>query len=350
MPKSQLLAFLLIATLAACSSPQAAPSTQSGATTEQGHLTKIKMGMGQGLLSDAGVYIGIEQGYFREQGLELDIRRFGSGADQVALLSSGELDMQLGGISLPLYQAIERGGGMKVVADKGSTPGPEWDYIALAVRTDLIESGRVSRLEDLRGLTVTASGIGNSTEVGLKAGLARAGIRLDEETYIALTYGELAGAFSSYSIDAAMTGEPFVSQLENQGLAVRFMGNSELQGRGQQLGAVTYSRQFAVNTDLARRWMIAYVKGLRDYNDAFGPMQKNRGQIIDMLIKHTSVKERGLYEQMRPAGLHPDGRLDLDYIRFEMNNYGVADRLQLSQVVDASFLDYALAQLGPYMR
>ena len=30
---------------------------------------------------------------------------------------------------------------MRIVADKGSTPGPEWDFVALMVRKDLIDSG-----------------------------------------------------------------------------------------------------------------------------------------------------------------------------------------------------------------
>lgn len=340
-----LLGLALLCLLIACNSPAKGDRPTSDITSAQSN--KVRTGVA-GLLSDAGIYIAIEKGYFRDQGVEISLERLGSGADQVALLNSGQIDTLGGGTSLALYNAIERGAQFRVVADKGNTPSSEWDYIALAVRKDLVDSGRVRTFADLRGLTVTASGIGNTTEVALFSALALGGLNQNDVTHMALPYGDLASAFSSYSIDAAIAGEPFMSQLESQGLAVRFAGNSELMDRYQQVAVVAFSQQFAARSDLARRWMVAYVRGVRDYNDAFGPKQRDREQIIDMLVRNTSVKERDLYARMRPPGLHPDGKLDLDYIRFELDYYGKAGTIQLSQVVDTLFQEYAFAQLGPY--
>jgi len=341
------LALGMVVLLAGCSGASSSPPVTPQPDRPASGLTKVRMGV-TGALSDAAVYVTQEKGYFKEQGLDVEIRKFNSGADQVASLNAGQLDIVGGGSSIELYNAMERGAQFRIVADKGHTPGPEWDYIALAVRKDLIDSGRVKTLADLKGLTVTSSGIGATTEVGLFTALASAQLTPNDVTYITLGNGDLPAAFASHSIDAAIAAEPFMTQLESQGTAVRFKGNSELFNRDQQVAVIIYSEPFAANTDVARRWMIAYIRGLRDYNDAFGPERKGRDQVIDILIKSTPVKEARLYDQMRPPGLDPDGKVDVDYFKFELDWYKKSQSIDLSKLIDTSFQEYAAQQLGPY--
>ena len=334
------------ALLAGCSGPANTQPAPPQSATPPG-LTRVRMGT-PGALSDAGLLIAQERGYFAGQGLDVAIETFNSGADQVALLSSGQLDILGGGTSLPLYEAFERGAGFKIVADKGQAPGPDWDYAALAVRKDLVDSGRVRSVADLKGLTVTASGLNNSTSFVLFTALARSQLTPDDITFGTLGYAELPAAFANHWIDAALATEPYMTVIESQGTAVRFMGNSALFGRNQELAVIIYSEQFATNTDLARRWMIAYVRGLRDYNDAFGPAHKGRDEIIQILVKRTPIKDAQLYDHMRPPGLDPDGKLDLDYFPLELDYYKQSDSVDLSKLIDTSFQEYAVQQLGPY--
>src|SRR5579871_5003741 len=167
------LALGTVVLLTGCSGASSSPPVTPQPDRPASGLTKVRMGV-TGALSDAAVYVTQEKGYFKEQGLDVEIRKFNSGADQVASLNAGQLDIVGGGSSIELYNAMERGAQFRIVADKGHTPGPEWDYIALAVRKDLIDSGRVKTLADLKGLTVTSSGIGATTEVGLFTALASA--------------------------------------------------------------------------------------------------------------------------------------------------------------------------------
>jgi NitT/TauT family transport system substrate-binding protein len=98
--------------------------------------------------------------------------------------------------------------------------------------------------------------------------------------------------------------------------------------------------------------MTAYLRGLRDYNDAFGPKQKDRDQVVRVLTQNTTVTDPAIYEQMRPAGLDPDGRLDLqsieDDLRYYVESGQVTDRPDLSQLIDTSFQQFAVRALGPY--
>src|SRR5258708_35543539 len=70
--------------------------------------------------SDAGIYIALDRGYFREQGVEVSLERFNGGAAQMVLLGSGRLEIATGAPSAALFNAIIRGLPVAVVADKGS--------------------------------------------------------------------------------------------------------------------------------------------------------------------------------------------------------------------------------------
>src|SRR3989304_3251014 len=112
-----------------------------------------------------------------------------------------------------------------------------------------------------------------------------------------------------------------------------------------------YSEQFTKNTDVARRFMVGYVKGERDYNDAFAKGQ-NKSAIVSMLTKHTSQKDPAIYDKMQMPYLNPDGKLHMasigmDFDYFKMKGYYTGS-LTLPGIVDTQFTDYAVQQLGAY--
>src|SRR3712207_5343054 len=97
--------------------------------------TRLRVGL-LNTASDAGFYIAMDQGYLRELGLELDITPFDSAANMVAPLGTGQLDLGGGSHSAGLYNAVARGVGLKLVADKGSAP-PGFGFQGLVFRRDL---------------------------------------------------------------------------------------------------------------------------------------------------------------------------------------------------------------------
>ncbi len=67
------------------------------------------------------------------------------------------------------------------------------------------------------------------------------------------------------------------------------------------------------------------------------------------------MKDVSLYDKLVPAGLDPDGRLNVQGIRddlalFERLGCTTGEVADVSQVVDESFVNYALSVLGPYAR
>ena len=83
---------------------------------------KVKVGLLM-INADAGVFVALEKGFFRDQGLSVEITYFSSsGGPQMAALTTGDLDAGSGSISPGIYNSAV-GVNMRVVASK-SRVGP----------------------------------------------------------------------------------------------------------------------------------------------------------------------------------------------------------------------------------
>ncbi|HLY64436.1 MAG TPA: ABC transporter substrate-binding protein [Chloroflexota bacterium] len=329
----------------------AAATTAGSAAAANGQLTKISIGL-LGSSSDGGIFIADEKGYFKDAGIQQDVQRFQTLVDMVAPMAANQLDIGAGAPAAGLYNAIGRDVNLKIVADKGDTRSAYWDFSALVIRKDLIDSGKVKDYQDLKGLNLVASGKGNSPEVSLVGALKKGGLTLSDVNYTNMGFPDMVTAIANKAIDGGIVIEPFISTIEAQGTGVRWKTNTDILGQNQQVAVIVYGPKILGNQDLARRWMTAYVRGVRDYNDAFGPKKQGYDDAVKILAKDTTVKDPNVYAKMKPAGLDPDGKLDVNSLQSDINYYQSSGQLKaqadLSQLVDASFQQAAVQQLGPY--
>jgi NitT/TauT family transport system substrate-binding protein len=177
------------------------------------------------------------------------------------------------------------------------------------------------------------------------------GLKLDDVDLTELSYPNMTAALASQNIDAATSIEPFATQAVLKKVATRFKTWAEL-GPNDNPAMVMFSPIFAEQrSEAARRFAKAYVHGVRDYETARngGP---GREEAIASMIKHLDIKDRALYDQIPWPSINPNGRMNADSIAsaqdwFFEHGY-VKKRVDLTQVVDSQFADYAVAQLGPY--
>src|SRR5262245_5475726 len=95
------------ATPAAAPPPAAAPAAPPPPVT-------VKAGL-LGSSSDAGVYIGDEKGYYRQQGIEIQYEAVET-VSSVPMLTTGQIDIGGPAVSLAQINAFTRGLGVKLVA------------------------------------------------------------------------------------------------------------------------------------------------------------------------------------------------------------------------------------------
>jgi len=97
--------------------------------------------------------------------------------------------------------------------------------------------------------------------------------------------------------------------------------------------------------------MVAYLRGARDYTAAF-KQGIDRDAIVQMLIKHTSVKDPAIYDRMGLSYIDPDGTLNvanlIDQQTFYTDFGAIQNPIDVNTIVDNRYRDAALSRLGPY--
>ena len=306
--------------------------------------------------SDAGFFIADKKGYFRDEGLAVSFTPFNSAAKMVAPLGAGQLDVGGGSTSAGLYNAIARGINIKIVADKGSTP-PGYGYQPLLVRKDLVDSGRFKSLKDLKGMKIAGSAPGSASTSTLNEILEKAGLKTADVERVYLGFPQHVMALQNKAVDAALTTEPSATMAVQSGAAVRFIGDDEVYPN-HQLAVVLYSGPFArEKPEAARRFMRAYLRGVRDYNDALkdGKLAgANAAEVISILTEDTHIKDPAVFRAITPNGCNPNGLVNMSSLEKDLQFYKeeglIKGQVSVTQAVDNTFVEMALKDLGPYQR
>lgn len=306
--------------------------------------------------SDAPFYIAEDRGYFEDEGVEAEVVSFKGGSEMTAPLGTGELSVGSGAPTAALYNAASRKVQTRMVADK-SRPIDGKSYMALLVRKDLVDSGKVKTPGDLKGMKIADYSETGTTQTSLEKMLAVDGVKLSQVTRTYLGGPEGINALENGGVDAAMSVEPLVTKAEADGKVVRLEDSSETYPN-QQIGVVLFSEKFASqNEEEAQAFMRAYIRAARDYNDALeegrltGPGSE---EIVDILVEATGLDAKTLKE-MRSHGVDPDGQLNVESLEEDLEGWQkggfVADEdVSVEDIVDTSFADDAAEELGEYTK
>jgi NitT/TauT family transport system substrate-binding protein len=339
----------------ACSPPPAAPTPVP--TAPPATVTALAVGV-TGNTADAPLFIAQDKGYFKEQGFEVTFTQFQSAADAVAPLAGGQIALGAGAMGAGLFNAIARGLDIKVVADKGQHSGtPQNGFtsaLVLAISKQDSEAGTYKTYADMKGKTVALTGKGAGAEVMLDKALQSVGLSTADVEIKTLSFSDMLPAFTNRSIDLAVEIEPFVTQGEARGILVAWKKSEEIYA-GQQGGVLMYGPAVAkLGADAGDRIMVAYLKGLRDYYEAFGLKHKNEADVVAILTKYTSVKDPSLYARMGWDYMNPDGFVKSEAVAEDLKWYAAHGYVQqgpnLSSVIDNSFVEHALQRLGKYQQ
>jgi NitT/TauT family transport system substrate-binding protein len=329
--------------------PAAASSEAAGGPVPQ--MTQMRFGSPLAI-SDAGIFFGKARGYYQAQGIDVDILPFQSGNDIIAPMASGDLQVAGGGLSLAVLNAADRGIRIRAVADKGSSR-PGFQFTQFPVRRDLLESGAVRSMADLRGRQIGVSTLRASGEAIIAHMLGQAGLSVDDVNLVPMGYPDMVVALGNQAIDAAILIEPSLGAAYSRGVIGFWEPGliSAAFGGTYQAAMLWFNEQTASQPDLARRFMTAYLQGVRVYNDAF-VKGEGRAEAVRVLIESTQIKDPAAYDQMQLAALDPDGQIyrpslqtELDYHRARGYYTGAAN---LDTLLEPSFAQAAAQQLGPY--
>lgn len=146
-------------------------------------------------------------GFFKAEGLTLDIRDFDGGSQALKAATAGAADVVSGAYEHTIgLQA--RGQAYQSFVMMGRAP-----QIAMGISPKTLPQYR--QLADLRGRRIGVSALGSSTNMVAQLVLARAGVRADEVTFVGVgtSIGALR-AFRTGEIDALSNIDPVMTVLE----------------------------------------------------------------------------------------------------------------------------------------
>jgi ABC-type nitrate/sulfonate/bicarbonate transport system substrate-binding protein len=143
---------LLLQGCQAAATPTQAPLETQPPTKTKPAPIKLKVQL-LPYLSYAPLYIAQEEGYFAEQGLEVEFQKLQGGTAFVALVS-GDIDVAASFLTSNVLGAISKGETVKVVADKGYIAPSGCTANGLLARKDLVASGALNEVKGLVGRTV----------------------------------------------------------------------------------------------------------------------------------------------------------------------------------------------------
>ena len=204
---------LAAALLAACGGD--AGSEGDGGTDDAspaGETTQVTVGVIP-ILDVAPIYLGIEQGYFADRGLELTLENAQGGAAIVPAVVSGQFEFGFSN-NTSLLLAQSQGLPLKIVAPgSSSTSEPGEDFAGVVVAAD----SPIETAADLAGASVAINTLNNISDT-----VVREAVRLDggdpaAVEFVELPFPEMPAAVAEGRVDAAFVVEPFLAISEGQG-------------------------------------------------------------------------------------------------------------------------------------
>jgi len=318
-------------------------------------LDKVTMGI-TGTSSDVASFIAVKKGYFRDEGLDVDQSTTRMGVNSIAALAAGEYDAAAGAATAPFYNAVARGVGLKVVASVSSAP-PGYGHTILIVRKAHVTSGRYAKPTDIKGMKVAMPAPGASATATLNAWLVKIGLKYADIDPVFMNYSNHVVGLAGGAIDVGLTAEPQASMAMMAGDAVK-IASDDVMDPNHEAGVLLFSPKFMqTRPDVAVRFMKAWLRGVRVYNDSLkdgliaGP---NADEVINILVEMTDLKDARIYRAMGPQGTDPDGKLNVEGLRRDLDFYKsqgwIEGPASVEAVMDATFAESASKALGAYVK
>jgi NitT/TauT family transport system substrate-binding protein len=232
----------------------------------QGAPEKAKVTLGVGgkpLLYYLPLTIAERKGFFKEQGLEVEINDFGGGAKSLQALIGGSVDVVTGAYEHTIRMQA-KGQDVVAVTELGRFPA-----IVIAVKKD--KAGQIKSAADFKGLKIGVTAPGSSTALTAQYAMVKAGLKPSDAAIIGVGSGASGvAAMKKGEIDVISHLDPVVAKLEADGDIQILIdtrteaGTRELFG-GSNPAATLYTKKDFIqkNPQTTQRLVNAFVKTLK---------------------------------------------------------------------------------------
>src|SRR5918998_121558 len=233
-----LLAVSLSAALlafAACGDDDDEEAGGGGGGGAEQQTTKVKVGV-LPISNVAPLYLGMQKGFFEEEGLEIEPAPAQSGNEIVTAMVSGDQPFAFLGY-VPAASGRAQGLPIKLIAnaDNGAEAAKdEWTQLMVS------KDSPIRDVKDLAGKTIAVNALKGVGEVVIKAALDKRGVDPNSIKLLEVPFPEMPAALERDRVDAIWAPEPFLT-------SVLGAGGREIEAPLTTLGPKYPNGTYAVN-------------------------------------------------------------------------------------------------------
>jgi NitT/TauT family transport system substrate-binding protein len=265
------------------------------------------------LSSSAPVFIAQDKGYFREAGLEVELKFFDAAQPIAVATTSGDVDFGITAFTAGLYNLAGKGV-LKVIGGM-SREKPGYPLIGYFASNAAYASG-LKTPRDLAGKRVAMTQVGSSFHYSLGLLADKYGFKLADVKIVPLqSLSNAAAALKGETVDAALLPISTARKLMDDGGA-KFLGwvGDETPW---QLGAVFASPRTLANKALVTRLLGALARADREYHDVIlaamkdgvAPINEQTRPLLEIIANYTNLPVEQVVGNC--AYIDPDGKLDV---------------------------------------
>lgn len=268
--RTAIVAITLTAALfvSSCSGTGAAPEESQGS---EGPAELIEITVGAlPIIDTAALFVGIDQGFFEEEGLSVTTKMANSGSATVSELLAGETQFAFTGW-MPFLQAREAGVPIQAVANSHFHPhetmmtaGVERSAQDIVVAAD----SPIQTPADLEGKVIATNALRGVQEVALRHALESHGVLQDSVEIVELPIPTMVDSVLGGQVDAAFAVDPFLTRsLQAGGIRIVMHPYLELDEPMNVSLYIASDAYAAANPDIVQQFQRAMAKSLNFANE-----------------------------------------------------------------------------------
>jgi NitT/TauT family transport system substrate-binding protein len=275
-------------------------------------LLKAKVGVLR-LSSSAPVFIAQDKGYFRDAGVDVELKFFDAAQPVAVATTSGDIDFGITAFTAGLYNLAGKGT-LKVIGGM-SREKAGYPLIGYFASNNAYAAG-LKTPKDLAGKRIAVTQVGSSFHYSLGLLADKYGLKLSDMKVLPMqSLSNAAAALKGETVDAALLPASSARKLmdDNGAKLLGWVGDET----PWQLGAVFASPKTLGNKPLVTKLLAALARADREYHDVIlaavvdgrVPINEATKPLLEIIAKYTNLPLEQVVGNC--AYIDPDGKLDV---------------------------------------
>lgn len=291
----------------------------------------------QPFIARAPIYIAKEEGFFKEEGIDLEFVKLNTPAEALILLMQGALDVSYGPVTPGMFNAVKEGKRIKLTAgtvfyEKGNKSS------AFVIRKNggTLNTDQSLLIRSLAGKKVANPVLGDFFHYLVETLFKNNGVAFKDQDLRIMPFPLIASSIEKGILDAGTLTEPLITPLINKNIISVIAAGDVISGPSTFI--VYGPNLLDKKPNLGIRFMRAYLKGCKQYRE--GKTQRN----ISIIKKYIGLDE-GILAAIDWPVIRPEGILDSEIIKkyqdWALKKKYITEEINVDSMIDFNFIERA---------